>query len=70
MIRYYFHIRDGWDLIPDDEGIEFPSLDAARAEAYASANDLSRTSHSRVCSVQVADRDGNVLGSVKVPVAA
>ena len=33
MARYYFHIRDGDRLIRDDEGIELPSLEAARAEA-------------------------------------
>ena len=33
MARYYFHIRDGNNLIRDEEGIELPSLEAARAEA-------------------------------------
>jgi hypothetical protein len=70
MVRYYFHIRDGWDLIPDDEGIECPTWEAAHAEAYASASDLSRTSHSRACSVQVTDEAGNVLETVEVPIAA
>lgn len=22
LIRYYFNIRDGWNVIPDDEGME------------------------------------------------
>ena len=33
LTRYYFHIRDGNNLIRDEEGIELPSLEAARAEA-------------------------------------
>ena len=33
MPRYYFQIRDGNNLIRDEEGIELPSLEAARAEA-------------------------------------
>ncbi len=33
MARYYFHIRDGNNLIRDEEGTELPSLEAARAEA-------------------------------------
>lgn len=70
MARYYFHIRDGWNLIPDDEGMELPSWDAARSEAYASATDLARTGSSRVRAVDVADEAGTLLGSFKVPRAA
>jgi hypothetical protein len=70
MVRYYFHIRDGWDLISDEEGIECPTWEAAQAEAYASASDLSRSCRSRACSVQVTDQAGNVLETVEVPIAA
>lgn len=38
--RYFFHIRDELDLIPDDEGIDFPNLEMAEAEGYARARDL------------------------------
>jgi hypothetical protein len=33
MSRNYFHIRDGNNLIRDEEGIELPSLEAAHTEA-------------------------------------
>ena len=32
MARYFFHVQDGTDK-PDSEGTEFPSDQAARAEA-------------------------------------
>jgi hypothetical protein len=37
---YYFHIRDGETLIVDEEGIPFPTLDAARAEAARSVREM------------------------------
>ena len=40
MPHYYFQIRDGDDLIRDDEGIELPDLSAARREAVLSARDI------------------------------
>ena len=51
MPRYYFHIRDGKELIRDDEGTELPDPEAAHAEALASARDLAMDeirSHRRV----------------------
>lgn len=66
MARYYFHIRDGWTVIRDEQGMECADMNAARAEAYASARDLAPTNDSRVCAVEIADRYGNVLGSIKV----
>lgn len=71
LARYYFHIREGWNLILDEEGMELPTPNAARTEAYASADDLSRTAiqdglNIQACAIEIADRDGNILGSVKV----
>lgn len=40
MARYYFHIADDKRFTRDEEGMEFPSLDAALREAQASARDL------------------------------
>jgi hypothetical protein len=39
-MRYFFHIRDGDRLVRDEEGTDLPNMDAARAEARASARDL------------------------------
>ncbi len=40
MPRYYRHIRQNDQLIPDPEGIDLPSLEAARAEAIEGIRDL------------------------------
>jgi hypothetical protein len=41
MPRYFFHLRDGATLLPDDgEGQEFASLKAARREAIESARQI------------------------------
>jgi predicted O-methyltransferase YrrM len=40
MPRYFLHIRDGDELIPDEEGSDLPDLDAAREEAIQGARDI------------------------------
>lgn len=42
MPRYFFHIRDHDRLIVDEEGLEFPDMERARAEGEAGALDLLR----------------------------
>ena len=71
MARYYFHIRDGFDLISDDEGMDLPDVQSAWAEAHASADDLERAAignavNSGPCAVEIADETGAILGNVKV----
>jgi hypothetical protein len=39
MPRYFFHVRDGFDL-PDREGAEFSDLAVARLEAVRAAGKL------------------------------
>ena len=34
MALYYFHVRDG-EYVPDEDGTDLPSLDAAKHEAVA-----------------------------------
>jgi hypothetical protein len=33
MARYYFHFKNGVELIKDEEGSELPTLDEARLQA-------------------------------------
>jgi len=71
MPTYFFHIRHGWDLIPDEEGMEFPDLHRAEVEGYASARDLAAanpcaTHNIDACSVEIADENGTVLSRIKV----
>ena len=40
MGRFYFHLQDGGELIPDPEGTELPDCDTARREALYSAREL------------------------------
>ena len=40
MARYFFHLRHGDTLLPDDEGLELPDLEAVRSYAVESARQL------------------------------
>jgi hypothetical protein len=40
MTRYYFHIKDGADLIKDLEGTELPPAAEAKSQALKSAREL------------------------------
>ena len=42
MPRFYFDVREGARFIPDDEGLEFDSLDTAEREAAATAAEIGR----------------------------
>jgi hypothetical protein len=71
MTRYFFHIRDGWEVIPDEEGMEFSTPDLAEAEAYASARDLSISgnpcgSRFAAYAIELVDEAGNVLRRIKI----
>ncbi|EIM24429.1 DUF6894 family protein [Microvirga lotononidis] len=55
MPRFYFDVRQGSNLIPDPEGFECASLEAAEHEAMQTALQLGRDAlaHSRHLSVEV-----------------
>ena len=41
MPRYFFRLRDGDDILPDDgEGQEFPNMEAVCLEAFTCARDI------------------------------
>lgn len=40
MNRYFFHIRSGNVVVPDDEGMYLFGMEAARAEALLRCGDL------------------------------
>jgi hypothetical protein len=40
MARFYFHLRAGDRLIPDDEGTDLPDFPAAQREAQLGAREL------------------------------
>ena len=70
MPRYFFHLRN--DLsVNDEEGIDLPSIEAARARATEFAVDMaaaSVTEHHRIIlnhRIEIANRDGRLLDVVK-----
>jgi hypothetical protein len=72
-MRYHFHIRDGAGVIPDEEGGEFADLNAARAEACASACDLAADDlrcgqPADQWRIEIADDQGTVLDRVRITV--
>ncbi len=40
MPRFFFNLRDGHEVDEDEEGIELPDFEAARAEAFATVEEL------------------------------
>jgi hypothetical protein len=42
MPRYYFDLRDGDDLTPDEEGLELSSVHSAQEEATLSLADFAK----------------------------
>jgi hypothetical protein len=69
MPRYFFHIRDRGNFIPDEEGMELADLHAARSEATVSAHamladaiaDADDISHQVI---EVSDGSGRVLAEL------
>jgi hypothetical protein len=68
MRRYYFDIREGDELAPDDEGLELSTVQAVQEEAARSlaemARDAVRKHHDGAAhrmAIEVRDDDGPVL---------
>ena len=73
MPRYYFNLRDGDEIIPDDEGIELPAIEGARNEALRG---LAECAHQAICNIsggkltiEVVDSLQNVLFVAKLAFA-
>jgi hypothetical protein len=65
-MRYYFHLRIGQELNPDDLGMELPDLDSAYLEAFQAAQDmwtelLAQRSDPLIRSFEIADERGRLL---------
>jgi hypothetical protein len=66
MSRYYFHIRDGETLVPDEEGTECRDMVAVQEEARASVRDLFNVailsfSRQPLAFIVIEDEDGNAV---------
>lgn len=69
MPRYFFHIRNNEEIVPDDEGANFDDYEAARGEAVASARDLAINAirlgeHVSGWKIEIADEKGKVLDRI------
>lgn len=70
MYRFYFHFRQGVELVPDHEGIELADSDAAYMEAYKGAQEmwgglLQKQQDPRRCAFEVHDAHGAMI--VRLP---
>jgi hypothetical protein len=66
VMRYYFHLRIGRELSPDEIGLDLPDLDTAYLEAFQAARAmwselLAERSDPLLRSFEIADSDGRVL---------
>ena len=71
MPIYYFHVRDGALLLDDNVGTDLPNLDAAIAEARASAREIAADSLKANEAIdgrkiEIADGEGKVLGAIPI----
>jgi hypothetical protein len=64
MPRYFFHVRDGGNLIKDEEGVELRSLDEVHREAWEGVRASGRRSGFKGSddrAYEVTDRTGGVI---------
>jgi hypothetical protein len=69
MPVYYLNIREHEQIAADQEGIDLPDLEAAKAEAQASAREIladALKSNTKVDGkvIEIADETGTIVGSV------
>ena len=63
MPRYFFNIREGFEVDEDEEGVELPDIEAARAEALATVEELREElgSDAQGIELEIADESGRRL---------
>ena len=70
MPRYYFHLRTGEAVEADPEGTEFPSLEAAVADAhqarleYLRDEGIAEGGQQRACRFEITDESGRLVATV------
>jgi hypothetical protein len=66
MPRYYFNVRDGFEVDEDDEGVDLPDVEAARAEAIATVEEIRDELGGDVSGIEleILDEEGRRLLSV------
>jgi hypothetical protein len=71
VVRYYFHLAELHNAIPDEEGIEVSNPEYARAEALKQIEELRRADPSSAADwagwhLHVADASGAVVFSISL----
>ena len=70
MPRFFFDTREGSNFTPDDEGLEFPDLDAAEKEAATAAAEIGRDrlprGDARNVTIEVRNEHGQRVLTVRV----
>jgi hypothetical protein len=70
MPQFYFDVRDGTSFAPDEEGLEFDSLEAAEREAATAAAEIGRDrlpkDNTREITVEVRNEHRQRVLTVKV----
>lgn len=71
MPHYFFHLRTTDGIERDDEGITFPSLDEARADALSclfqmASEDFAAGRQTNLVGIDITDGKRTVLASVKM----
>jgi hypothetical protein len=71
MPRYRFNVRQGTNVIRDEEGEELPDLESAQFEARMSARDMLLECIQSGCEldgreIEIVDENDEVIGSMKI----
>ena len=73
MPRFYFDVREGVRFVPDEEGLEFPDVDAAEREAAEAAAEIGRSllpvGMTRSVTVEVRNEHGQRVVTATVTLA-
>jgi hypothetical protein len=70
--RFYFDVREGASFVPDEEGLEFDSFEAAEREAAETAAEIGRdrlpTDDAREVTVEMRNEHRQRVLTVKVSI--
>jgi hypothetical protein len=73
MPLFYFDVREGVRFTPDDDGLDFPDVDAAEREAADAAASIGRdrlpNGHARSVTVEVRNEHGQRIITATVTLA-
>lgn len=68
MLKFYFHVRDGETLIPDEEGMVLKDWTAIQIEGHKSAWEIGKQfgSYPYDLSVEIVDQFGTIVDRIAI----